>query len=100
MIGHFGSIYPGKQPNALPEIGATLKARGLEAAHRLYRILHPRRRQCRAGFEARAAELGIAEEVIVSGFVDDERGVLACSTRSMRSVTRSTKASPRGAPAS
>ena len=29
MIGHFGSIYPGKQPTALLGIGAILKARGL-----------------------------------------------------------------------
>ena len=28
VIGHFGSIYPGKQPNALLEIGAVLKAGG------------------------------------------------------------------------
>jgi len=28
VIGHFGSIYPGKQPNALLHIGAILKARG------------------------------------------------------------------------
>src|SRR5437588_679401 len=30
VIGHFGSIYPGKQPNALLHIGAILKARGLK----------------------------------------------------------------------
>ncbi len=30
VIGHFGSIYPAKQPNALLEIGAILKARGLK----------------------------------------------------------------------
>src|SRR5262249_26853646 len=30
VIGHFGSIYPRKQPNALLEIGAILKARGLK----------------------------------------------------------------------
>src|SRR3954469_10252606 len=29
LIGHFGSIYAGKQPNALLEIGAILKQRGL-----------------------------------------------------------------------
>ena len=28
VIGHFGSIYPGKQPNALLDIGAILKERG------------------------------------------------------------------------
>jgi len=30
LIGHFGSIYPGKQPNALLRIGAILKQRGLK----------------------------------------------------------------------
>ena len=47
VIGHFGSIYPGKQPNALLDICAILKQRGLKAADRLYRIVHPRRRQGR-----------------------------------------------------
>ncbi|MGG6498492.1 UNVERIFIED_CONTAM: hypothetical protein NY603_36750, partial [Bacteroidetes bacterium 56_B9] len=28
VIGHFGSIYPGKQPDTLLNIGATLKAQG------------------------------------------------------------------------
>jgi hypothetical protein len=30
VIGHFGSIYPGKQPNALLNISAILKERGLK----------------------------------------------------------------------
>src|SRR5580658_6797530 len=30
VIGHFGSIYPGKQPNALLAIGAILRERGLK----------------------------------------------------------------------
>ena len=30
LIGHFGSIYPGKQPNALLEIGAIMKQRGMK----------------------------------------------------------------------
>ena len=50
VIGHFGSIYPGKQPNALLNIGAILKERGAKTADRLYRLVHPRHRQCRRGF--------------------------------------------------
>ena len=47
VIGHFGSIYPAKQPNALLEIGAILKATRAQAADRLYRLVHPRHRQGR-----------------------------------------------------
>ncbi len=49
IIGHFGSIYPGKQPEALLEIGSDPEAARAQAADRLYRLLHPRHRQCRAG---------------------------------------------------
>ena len=49
VIGHFGSIYPGKQPKALLKIGAILEGARAEAADRLCRIVHPRRRHCRAG---------------------------------------------------
>src|ERR1700716_1158738 len=69
VIGHFGSIYPGKQPDTLLNICAILKARGRrplvvyigsfirggdEGGHEFY---------------ARAAELGISDDVIVSGYV-------------------------------
>ena len=46
VIGHFGSIYPGKQPNALLDIGAVLKY-AAQSAVRLYRIVHSRCRQGR-----------------------------------------------------
>lgn len=75
VIGHFGSIYPGKQPNALLEIGATLKARGLKPLIVYIGSFIRGVDNVEQDFQARAAELGIAEEVIVSGFVDDERGV-------------------------
>jgi glycosyltransferase involved in cell wall biosynthesis len=69
VIGHFGSIYPGKQPNALLHIGAILKQRGrkpllvyvgsfIRAIDNVEQELH-----------ARAAELGITDDVIVSGFI-------------------------------
>jgi glycosyltransferase involved in cell wall biosynthesis len=69
VIGHFGSIYPGKQPNALLDICATLKEqrrkplivyigsfiRGVDnVEHDLY---------------ARATELGVIDDIIVSGYV-------------------------------
>jgi glycosyltransferase involved in cell wall biosynthesis len=69
VIGHFGSIYPGKQPTALLDICANLKERGRKplivyigsfirgvdnVEHDLY---------------ARAAELGVIDDIIVSGYV-------------------------------
>src|ERR1700692_4952258 len=58
VIGHFGSIYPGKQPDALLNIGAFM--RGVDNVEQ--------------EFHARAAELGLSDDVIVSGYVasDDE----------------------------
>jgi hypothetical protein len=75
VIGHFGSIYPGKQPNALLEIGAILKARGLKPLLVYIGSFIRGVDNVEQDFQARAAELGIAEDVIVSGFVADERGV-------------------------
>ena len=75
VIGHFGSIYPGKQPNALLGIGAVLKQRGLKPLivyigsfiRGVDRVEHE--------FRARANELGIADDVIVSGFVASDHEV-------------------------
>ena len=76
VIGHFGSIYPGKQPNALLDIGAILKARGLQAADRLYRLLHPRRRQGRGGVSTPAPPNSAStDDVIVSGYVASDHEV-------------------------
>ena len=49
VIGHFGSIYPAKQPNALLNMCAILRATRAEAASGLCRLVHPRNRQCRGG---------------------------------------------------
>jgi glycosyltransferase involved in cell wall biosynthesis len=69
VIGHFGSIYPGKQPNALLEIGAILKERGLKPLIVYIGSFIRGVDRVEDEFHARAAELGIADEVIVSGFV-------------------------------
>ena len=69
VIGHFGSIYPGKQPNALLEIGAILKQRGLKPLIVYIGSFIRGVDKVEEEFRARANELGIADDVIVSGFV-------------------------------
>jgi glycosyltransferase involved in cell wall biosynthesis len=71
VIGHFGSIYPGKQPNALLDIGAILKTRGLRPLIVYIGSFIRGVDNVEQEFRARATELGIAEDVIVSGFVAD-----------------------------
>jgi glycosyltransferase involved in cell wall biosynthesis len=75
LIGHFGSIYPGKQPNALLEIGAILKQRGLRPLLVYIGSFIRGVDKVEEEFHARARELGIAEDVIVSGFVASDREV-------------------------
>jgi glycosyltransferase involved in cell wall biosynthesis len=75
LIGHFGSIYPGKQPNALLEIGAILKQRGLRPLLVYIGSFIRGVDKVEEEFHARSRELGIADDVIVSGFVASDREV-------------------------
>lgn len=75
VIGHFGSIYPGKQPVALLEIGARLKAEGHRPLLAYVGSFIRGTDTIEADFNARAAELGVADDVMVSGFVASEREV-------------------------
>jgi glycosyltransferase involved in cell wall biosynthesis len=75
LIGHFGSIYPSKQPNALLEIGAILKQRGLKPLLVYIGSFIRGVDKVEEEFHARARELGIAEDVIVSGFVASDHEV-------------------------
>ena len=75
VIGHFGSIYPGKQPNALLEIGAILKQRGLKPLIVYIGSFIRGVDKVEEEFHARAAELGIADDLIVSGFVASDHEV-------------------------
>ncbi len=75
VIGHFGSIYPAKQPNALLEIGAVLKQRGLRPLIVYVGSFIRGVDNVEEDFRARARELGIAEDVIVSGFVASDHEV-------------------------
>jgi len=75
VIGHFGSIYPGKQPNALLHIGAILKARGLKPLIVYIGSFIRATDNVEEEFYARAAELGLTDDVIVSGFVASDHEV-------------------------
>ncbi len=75
VIGHFGSIYPGKQPTALLGIGAVLKARGLEPLIVYIGSFIRGIDRVDEEFNARAAELGLKDDVIVSGYVASDNEV-------------------------
>jgi glycosyltransferase involved in cell wall biosynthesis len=74
VIGHFGSIYPSKQPNALLDICANLKERGMKPLVVYVGSFIRGMDNVENEFHARAAELGVIDNVIVSGYVasDDE----------------------------
>jgi len=69
VIGHFGSIYPGKQPNALLDIAAILRARGHHPFTVYVGSFIKAFDNVEQDFYARANELGITGDLIVSGYV-------------------------------
>ena len=75
VVGHFGSIYPAKQPNALLEIGAILKQRGLKPLIVYIGSFIRGVDRVEEDFRARAAELGLEDDVIVSGYVASDHEV-------------------------
>jgi len=75
VIGHFGSIYPGKQPNALLNIGAILKRRGVKPLIVYVGSFIRGTDNVEQEFFARAAELGLTDDVIVSGYVASDAEV-------------------------
>ena len=75
VIGHFGSIYPAKQPNALLEIGAILKQRGLRPLIVYVGSFIRGVDNVEEEFHARATKLGLASDVIVSGFIASDHEV-------------------------
>jgi glycosyltransferase involved in cell wall biosynthesis len=69
VIGHFGSIYPSKQPNALLDIAAHLAERGAKPLVVYIGSFIRGTDRVEDDFYARAAELGLSDDVIVSGYV-------------------------------
>src|SRR5580698_8258678 len=75
VIGHFGSIYPGKQPNALLNISAILKERGLKPLLVYIGSFIRGVDKVEEEFHAHAAGLGIGDDVIVSGYIASDHEV-------------------------
>jgi glycosyltransferase involved in cell wall biosynthesis len=75
VIGHFGSIYPGKQPNALLNIAAILRERGHKPLIVYIGSFIRGVDKVEQDFRARVAELGMSDDVIVSGYVASDREV-------------------------
>jgi glycosyltransferase involved in cell wall biosynthesis len=75
VIGYFGSIYPGKQPTALLGIAAVLKARGLNPLVVYVGSFIRGVDRVEEDFYARAGELGLRDDVLVSGYVASDHEV-------------------------
>jgi glycosyltransferase involved in cell wall biosynthesis len=69
VICHFGSIYPGKEPNALLEICAILRDRGLKPLTVYIGSFIKGFDKIEEEFHARANRLGLSEDIIVSGYI-------------------------------
>jgi hypothetical protein len=75
VIGHFGSIYPGKQPKTLLNICAVLKQRGQRPLVVYIGSFIRGVDKVEEEFYARAAELGLIDDVIVSGYIASDHEV-------------------------
>jgi glycosyltransferase involved in cell wall biosynthesis len=75
VIGHFGSIYPAKQPNALLDICATLKARGARPLVVYVGSFIRAMDNVEKDFHARARELGVEDDVIVTSYIASNQEV-------------------------
>src|SRR3569833_2663003 len=72
VIGHFGSIYPGKQPTALLGIGAALARRGVRPLIVYIGSVIRGMEDVENEFNTRAAALGLKDDVVVSGFISSD----------------------------
>jgi glycosyltransferase involved in cell wall biosynthesis len=75
VIGHFGSIYASKQPNELLDIAARLAERSLKPLVVYIGSFIRSMDRVEEKFYAHAAELGISDDVIVSGFVGSDHEI-------------------------
>jgi glycosyltransferase involved in cell wall biosynthesis len=75
VIGHFGSIYPARRPNALLNIGAILRQHGHKPLIVYVGSFIRGVDKVEEEFHARAAELEITDDVIVSGYVASDHEV-------------------------
>ena len=75
VVGHFGSIYPAKQPNALLDIAVILKAKGFKPLLVYIGSFIRGTDNVEADFFARVDALGLKDDVIVSGYIASESEV-------------------------
>jgi glycosyltransferase involved in cell wall biosynthesis len=75
VIGHFGSIYPGKQPSTLLDVTAILRARGHNPLTVYIGSFIKAFDNVERDFYARVSELGLSHDVIVSGYVESSAEV-------------------------
>lgn len=78
VLGTFGSIYPRKQPGALLDIVATLKAGG----HNVHAVfvgdfVRDATVDVQAVFKSEVTRLGLADDVTVTGYIADTQPVFA-----------------------
>nr|USU32491.1 glycosyltransferase [Methylobacterium sp. OTU13CASTA1] len=69
VLGHFGSIYPGKQPEAVLDIAAALAARGEDPLLVFIGSFIKASDGIEGVFDAKVAALGLEDAVVVSGYV-------------------------------
>jgi len=69
VLGHFGSIYPGKQPEGILEVAAALKRRGERPLTVFLGSFVKAFDGVEAAFRERVAALDLSDDVIVSGYV-------------------------------
>lgn len=80
VIGHFGSIYPGKQPNGLLDIAAILKRRGRNPLIIYIGSFISAFDNVEQNFYAQVNKLGLTDEVLVSGYVASDAEIFGLFT--------------------
>ena len=72
ILGHFGSIYPKKQSTFVLDVAAELKRMGRDVFVVFIGGFIKDRGNVEAKFHARAAALGLSDDVLVTGYIETE----------------------------
>jgi glycosyltransferase involved in cell wall biosynthesis len=72
VIGHFGSLYQGKASSELLDVGCYLRALGIRALIVFIGNFPPSLDGYEQQFWSKVADLGLADQVIVTGYVTNE----------------------------
>ncbi len=75
VIGHFGSIYPKKQSTVVLEVAAELRRRGKDVFCAFVGSFVKGQDRVEEAFQARAAELGLGDRILVTGYVAEDAKV-------------------------